>query len=208
MNLTAWLIGEDAESILNDLTAPGGRPRAEVWVPLDSTVETGPRLGRYQSAWAERTNDGEQWVDFALPADTILEAVGAQALAHPKSLTYGTALRSDVQTRDGVIMAKVPRFYFTVAVEWTLEQVGQDPLITKTGQETTSTTVADLNLKSSFRQDSGEPGLVIDERGPRLFQPDQCRYYNVSGFTSISRVLTEIRQLPPETPIRCAWCAT
>ena len=207
MNLTAWLIGDDTESILDDLTAPNGHPPAQIWVPLDATTETGSRLGRYRSAWAERTTDGEQWVDFAVPADTILEAVGAQALAHPKSVTYGSALLSDVQTRDGVLMAKVPRFFSTVATEWTLEQVGQDPLLTKLGKETTSTTVGELNLKGSFRKATGEPGLVSDHRGPQLFQRDQHRYYNVSGYTSTSRILTGIRQLPPETPIRCAWCA-
>ena len=69
-------------------------------------------------------------MDFALPADTILETIGAQAVAHPKALTYGT-LSSDVQTRDGALMAKVPRYFSTLATQWTLEQVGQDPLITR-----------------------------------------------------------------------------
>ncbi|HPJ19637.1 MAG TPA: hypothetical protein PK635_11005 [Actinomycetota bacterium] len=208
MPLTAWLIGDDTESILDDLTASGGHPRAQIWIPLESTTHTSsPQLRRYRSAWAHRTIDGEQWVDFALPADTILETIGAQALAHPKALTYGKALSSDVQTRDGALMAKVPRYFSTLATQWTLEQVGQDPLITRSGRETTCTTVGELDLKSSFRKGRGEPDLVIDHRGPRLLRRDKGRYYNVSGWKEPSRVMTEIRQLPPATPIRCAWCA-
>lgn len=208
MHLTAWLIGDDTESILDDLTAPNGYPPAQTWVPLDSTTNTtSPQLRRYRSAWAHRATDDEQWVDFAVPADTIRDTVGAQALAHPKSLTYGTALQSDVTTRDGVLMAKVPRFFATIATQWTLEQVGQDPLITRRGQETTSTTIGQLDLKASFRRDSSEPDLVIDHRGPRLLRRTQGRYYNVSGTKQTSRLMTELRQLPPETPIHCAWCA-
>jgi hypothetical protein len=208
MHLTAWLIGDDTESILDDLTASNGYPRAQIWLPLDSTTHTtSPQLRRYRSAWAHRTTDGEQWVDFAVPADTILETIGARALAFPKSLTYGKALLSDVQTRDGVLMAKVPRFFSAVATQWTFEQVGQDPLITRRGQETTWTTVGEIDLKASFRKNSSEPDLVIDHRGPRLLRREQGRYYNVSGWTQASRVITEIRQLPPATPIRCAWCA-
>lgn len=146
-------------------------------------------------------------MDFAVPADTILEAVGARALAHPKSLTYGTALSSDVQTRDGVLMAKVPRYFSTVAAQWTHQQVGQDPLITRSGRETTRTTIGQLDLPASFRKDSGEPGLVIDHRGPRLLQRDKGRYYNVASWVLTSRVVNEIGKLPPDTPIRCAWCA-
>ena len=208
MHLTAWLIGDDSQSILDDLTAPNGYPRAQIWVPLDSTTNTtSPQLRRYRSAWAHRTTEGEQWVDFAVPADTILATIGAQALAHPKSLTHGKALLSDVQTRDGVLMAKVPRYFSTVATQWTFEQVGQDPLITRRGKETTCTTVGELDLKTSFRRDNSEPQLVIDHRGPRLLQRDRGRYYNVSGWQDANRVMTEIRQLPSATPILCAWCA-
>lgn len=208
MHLTAWLIGDDTEGILDDLTAPDGYPRAQIWVPLDSTTNTtSPQLRRYRSAWAHRTTDGEQWVDFAVPADTIVEHIGARALAHPKSLTYGKALLSDVDTRDGVLMAKVPRYFSTVATQWTHQQVGQDPLITRRGKETMCTTVGELDLKASFRRHSSEPDLVIDHRGPRQLRPGKGRYYNVSGWKDASRVMTEIRQLPAHTPIRCAWCA-
>jgi hypothetical protein len=208
MSLTAWLIGDDTQSILDDLTAPDGYPRAQIWVPLDSrTNTTSPQLHRYRSAWAHRTTDGEQWVDFAVPADTILETIGARALAHPKSLTYGTALSSDVRTRDGVLMVKVPRYFSTVATQWTYQQVGQDPLITRRGKETTCTTVGELDLKNSFRRNNSQPDLIIDHRGPRQLSRGNGRYYNVSGWKGTSRVMTEIRQLPPATPIRCAWCA-
>ncbi|MBK6764722.1 MAG: hypothetical protein IPG68_16300 [Micrococcales bacterium] len=48
MHLTAWLIGDDSQSILDDLTAPDGDPRAQIWVPLDSTTNTtSPQLRRY-----------------------------------------------------------------------------------------------------------------------------------------------------------------
>jgi hypothetical protein len=208
MHLTAWLVGDDTERILDDLTAPDGYPRAQVWVPLDTTTGTAsPQLRKYRSAWAHRTTDGVQWVDFAVPADTILEAVGAQALARPKTMTHGRALRSDVRTRDDVLMAKVPRFFSTVATQWTFEQVGQDPLITRRGRETTTTTIGNLDLEASFRRDGGEPDLVIDHRGPLLFQRGRDRYYNVSGWKNTRRVLAEIRELPSDTPIRCAWCA-
>lgn len=208
MNLTAWLIGQNAESILDDLTAPDGRPPAHIWVPLDSGSNTKPaQLARYQSAWAQRVADDEQWVDFAVPADTILEFLGPQALARPKSLTHSTALLSDVQTRDGVRMVKVPRYFSTVTTQWTLEQVGQDPLITRHGQETMRTTLGELNLKGSFRRGESQPGLVIDDRGPRMLAGDKGRYYNVSGWTESNRLLTEIRKISPDTPIRCAWCA-
>ena len=93
------------------------------------------------------------------------------------------------------------------ALEGCREKSGQDPLITRRGKETTSTTIGQLNLKASFRRDSGEPDLVIDHRGPRLLRRTQGRYYNVSGTKQTSRLMTELRQLPPETPIHCAWCA-
>ena len=206
MSLTAWLIGDDTESILDDLTAPEGYPRAQLWVPLDPTTHpTG--LPKHRSAWVQRTTDGEQWVDFALPADTILESIGQQALAHPKALTYGTALQSDVQTRDGVLMVRVPRYFSTVGSQWTLDQNGQDPLITRRGRETTCTTIGELDLKASCRQDATEPDLVIDERGPRRLRRDKGRYYNVSSWVLANRVMNEIRKLPPGTTIRCAWCA-
>lgn len=109
MSLAAWLIGDDTQSILDDLTVPEGYPPAQIWVPLDSTIQTtSPQSRRYRSAWAHRTTDGEQSVGFAVPADTILETIGERALAHPESLTCGMALSSDVRTRDGVLMAKVP----------------------------------------------------------------------------------------------------
>ena len=207
MHLTAWLIGDDALSILDDLTAPDGYPRAQIWVPLDSTVRTKTaQLRRYRSAWAHRTTDGVEWVDFAVPADTIVEAIGEQALDHPKSLTHGTALLSDVQTREGVLMVKVPRYFGTVATQWTVEQVGQDPLITRRGRETTCATIGELDLKRSFRREGGEADLVIDHRGPRMLRSDRRRYYNVSGSRDAGRVLSEIRQLPADTPVRCAWC--
>lgn len=208
MTLTAWLIGDDTQSILDDLTAPGGYPRAHVWIPVDSTIQTSsPQLRRYQSAWAHRTTDTEQWVEIAVPADVILEAVGAWALAHPKSLSYSRALLSDVQTRDGALAARVPRYFRTIASQWTVEQVGQDPLITRRGRETTCATIGELDLKASFRRDQSQPDLVIDHRGPRLLKRSTGRYCNVSGWTNPSRIMTELRQLPPDTPIRSAWCA-
>ena len=128
MNLTAWLIGDKAESILNDLTAPDGYPPAQIWIPLDRTLHYATKqLPRYRSAWAHRTTGTEQWVDFAAAADTIAEAVGPHALANPRSITLGKALLSNVQTRDGILMAKVPRYFSTVATDWTFDQVGQDP---------------------------------------------------------------------------------
>jgi hypothetical protein len=165
------------------------------------------RLPNCRSAWAHRTAAGEQWVDFALPPHAILQAIGGQALAHPKSLTYGTALLSDVQTRDGVLTAKVPRYFSTIATQWTFEHVGQDPLITRRGTETTASTIGELDLKSSFRKDRSQPDLIIDHGGPRLLQQGTGRYYNVSGLKLASKVMAEIRQLPPDTGIRCAWCA-
>ena len=208
MSLTAWLIGDDTESILDDLTAPGGYPKAQTWVPLDETTPTTPlRLPNWQAAWVHRTGDGEQWVDFAVPAEVIQASLGAHALAFPKSLTYGTALTSDVRIREGALMARVPAYFSTVAAQWTLEHVGQDPLITRRGKETTCTTIGELDLKASFRQNSSEPDLVIDHRGPRRLQRGKSRYYNVSGWKSAAKVMTEIRQLPPTTTIRCAWCA-
>ena len=126
MNLTAWLIGDKAESILNDLTAPDGYPPAQIWIPLDRTLHYATKqLPRYRSAWAHRTTGTEQWVDFAAAADTIAEAVGPHALANPRSITLGKALLSNVQTRDGILMAKVPRYFSTVATDWTFDQVGQ-----------------------------------------------------------------------------------
>lgn len=208
MSLTAWLIGDDTESILDDLTAPNGYPNAQTWVPLNATMPTtSSRLPNCQAAWVHRTTDGEQWVDFAIPADVIQESLGAQALAFPKSLTYGSALASNVQTREGAFMARVPAYFSTVAAHWTVDQVGQDPLITRRGKETTCTTIGELDLKSSFRQNSSEPDLVIDHRGPRRLQRGKSRYYNVSGWKSAAKVMTEIRQLPTTTTIRCAWCA-
>src|SRR5690606_39715657 len=115
----------------------------QLWVPLGPTTHP-TSLPKLRSAWVQRTTDGEQWVDFALPADTILESIGPQALAHPKALTYGTALQSDVQTRDGVLMVRVPRYFSTVGSQWTLDQNGQDPLITRRGRETTCTTIGEL----------------------------------------------------------------
>jgi hypothetical protein len=104
-------------------------------------------------------------------------------------------------------MVKVPPYFSTVATQWTHQQVGQDPLITRRGKETTCTTVGELDLKASFRRDNSQPDLIIDHRGPRLLRRGKGRYYNVSGWKDASRVMTEIRQLPPATPIRCAWCA-
>lgn len=208
MHLTAWLIGEDAENTLNDLTAPDGYPPAEVWVPLEASFATPSRqLLKYRSAWAYRTACGEQWVDFAMAADTILDAVGPRALANPRSLTHGTALRSNVQERDGVLMVKVPRYFSTVATQWTVEQVGQDPLITQRGRETTWTTVGQLDLKATLGDRERVPGLVIDQNGPRLLRRKQNKYYNVSGMKDAQTIKTAIRKMPPDTPILCAWCA-
>jgi hypothetical protein len=60
MQLTAWLIGDGTESILDEVT--DGHPPAQVWVPLEaSDVDLEPSLRRFRSAWAHRTTDGEQW---------------------------------------------------------------------------------------------------------------------------------------------------
>ncbi len=209
MNLTAWLIGDSAEGILNDLTAPDGYPPAHIWVPLDLTHQYATaQLPKYRSAWASRTSGGEDWVDFAVPAETIAEVVGRNALANPRTVTLGRALASNVQDRDGTVMAKVPKYFSTVTTEWTFDPVGQHPLITKRGREVTWTPAGQLDLKASLGEPKRGPDLIIDDTGPRLIRRHVGKYYNVSGLKEASAVMTAIRRLTPDTPIRCAWCAT
>lgn len=207
MHLTAWLIGHDAEAIFENLIAHNGYPKAQVWVPLESTKEYATQMARYQSAWATRTTNGEQWIDFALPADVIKDAVGPDALAHPRTLTHGTALAKDVESRDGELMVMVPRYFSTVATQWSQQPVGQRPLVTKTGRETMWATLGQLDLKASFRRETNPPDLVVDEHGPRRRKANEDRYYNVSGLKEAGTVMTAIRKLPPDTPIRSVWCA-
>ena len=208
MNLTAWLIGDKAESILNELTAPDGYPPAEIWVPLDRTMEYATKaLPKYRSAWAHRTTNDEEWVDFAAAADTIIEAVGPHALANPRSVTIGKALLSNVQTRDGILMAKVPPYFSTVATEWTFDQVGQHPLISRSGRETAWTPIGRLDMKATLGNPKRGPDLIIDDNGPRMLRRHTRTYFNVSGMKEASSVMTAIRKLPPDTAIRSAWCA-
>ncbi|MCU0298173.1 MAG: hypothetical protein MUF33_06600 [Candidatus Nanopelagicales bacterium] len=204
MHRTAWLIGDVADSILDSLTAPAGYPPAEIWVPLESTAAAHPhRMPRYRSAWAFRTRGGEQWLEFALPADTIMEAVGPHALAYPGTLTHTKALASHTKTREGVFMAKVPRYFTTVATSWASSE--SQPLRLKGKREAAAATLGDLDLRNyTGHNHEIKPSLLIGPDGPLLLtrvHPNP-RFYNVSCFLSAGRVLSALRKLPPETSIR------
>lgn len=208
MYLTAWLIGDEAESILNDLMEPDGYPPAVTWVPLESAAPSpGTQMPQYRSAWGVRMTDGAQWIDYAIPPDTVAAYVGPQALVHPKTLATGRALVSNVELHQGEFMVKVPRYFGTFGTHWTYEQVGRNPLVTRAGEDTSITSMGALDLDKSFRAFGDEPPLLIDANGPQLFAWRRDTYYNASTSRSAREVLNDLTQLATDTPIRCAWCA-
>lgn len=208
MFLTAWLIGDGSESVLDGLTAEGGYPTAEVWVSLDS-IRAGhvSRLPTHRSAWATRTANGQEWVDFAIPAQTVIHDVGRHALIDPGTLAYGCALATNIEERDGALMVKVPRYFTTVGTAWTYQPLGPESLITMCGQPRVWTTVKHLNVRASM---SRHPDLLIEACGPRRLSPrsESHRpdyYYNAAGRTPQSSIERELGLLHPNTVIRCAW---
>lgn len=206
MYLNAWLIGDDSEHMLDDLIAPDARPRAKVWDPLNTSVESGPEdLPEFRSAFGYRYCDGQEWIDFAMAPRVVREWLGPQAMVHPKCLAVGKALCSNVQSHDGVIKVKVPRYFDTLGSAWTFEPVGRDPLVTLSGEETNETTVGNLDVERSFRRFMSEPVAIIDTFGPRLFSRRRDSYYNVDGMTEYSAVLESITQRSPNTVVRCVW---
>lgn len=202
---TAWLIGDHTDTVLNDLTAPDGYPPADIWISLDATAPNARhRMPRYRSAWAYRTTDGEEWLDFAIPADTIVSEIGPHALAHPKSLTQGKALVSNTQTRDGVLMVRVPRYFTTVATSWTYAEGTQKPLLLRHGGETFASTLGEMDLRRYTDYSNDGPDLIITESGPSLLsrrRAYQVTYYTVAGTRNFSRVISTLRKLPLDTPI-------
>lgn len=206
MYLNAWLIGDDHEHILDDLIAPDGIPPAKEWIPLDSSHPGAPpEMPGFRSAYGYRESDGVQWIDFAIPPSVIREWIGPRAMVDPRGLAYGKALRSNVETREGIQVVKVSRYFDTFGSAWTFEQVGRDPLITIDGEQTGQTTVGNLDLDRSFLWSSSEPVLIIDDVGPRLFSRRLGSYYNVMGMTKCTSVLESITSLSPDTPVRCVW---
>lgn len=204
---TAWIIGNVDDRVLEDLTAPDGYPPAQIWIPLESAAPTQRgRMPRYHSAWGYRTTDSEEWIDFAIPADTILEAIGPHALAFPKSLTQTAALASDVATRDGVLMVRAPRFFTTVATGWQFGEGEHKPLALKKMRQAFEGTLAELDLShytDHYYGDRDEPELIVTEDGPLLLSSThRATYYTVERLSSLSRVKTALRKLPPETVIR------
>ena len=206
MYLNAWLIRNDNEHVLDDLTAPDGRSRAMVWIPLKVTHESKTEvLPEFRSAFGYRHHDGEEWVDFAMPPQVVREWLGPQAIVHPKCLALGKASGSNVRTNDGIVEVKVPRYFDTLGSAWTFEPVGRDPLVTRSGEETNQTTVCDLDIDASFRHFMAEPVAIIDSSGPRVFARRRDSYYNVGEMTRSSTVLESIAQRSPDTVVRCVW---
>lgn len=208
MYLTAWLIGDDAEEHMNALTAPSGEPPAEKWLPLETQRHCTPGgLGEFRSAYAFRTGPGGQpWVDFAVPPEVVANALGPHALAPPRTLAQSGAPRTDLEKRAGIWMVKVPRFFSTFTTAWTFEMVGRDPLITRSGELTHSTTVSELAIEDSLRLFSAEPALLVDSAGPRLHTRRAHGYYNVGGTTRMDDVMNQIAGLPGDTTVTCIWC--
>lgn len=203
---TAWLIGDVPQTLLDDLTARDGYPPAEVWVPIDSIARNNRnQRPKYRSAWAYRTTDNRQWLDVALPAETIIEVIGPQALAHPKTLTQIAVLATNTETRDGVLTAKVPPYFTTVATSWTLTQGDQKPLALKRRAQAFTATVGDLDFRkySSYNTRENAPHLFIGPDGPLLLTDHDwgsARYYNVSGSKEASRVSLLSRSSRPRPP--------
>jgi hypothetical protein len=102
-------------------------------------------------------------------------------------------------------MVAVPRFLRTVASEWTEEPAERNLLITRTGLLTAGATVAQLEIRDSFRLYIGEPDLLVTANGPRQHDWRSRGYFNVGGLTPTEEVMAEIAALPADTTVTCVW---
>lgn len=201
MQQTAWLIGDDAEAIMNDLTAPNGYPPAQVWVPLDVTLAGhASRLPTFRSAWGTRTIAGEEWVDFEIPGATIAEAVGPEALVDPKTLAHGRALASNMRERDGILMVKVPRLFASVCTQWSYLTPGD--ITPSADEEAREWTVASLSAVHMWQPQM--PSLIIMGSVARRANDTGFDYFNAGGRTTQWALKQQLRELAPMTLIRRA----
>jgi len=189
------------------LTAPKDQPPAEKWLPLRDVDDGTGGLPRARSAYALRNGpSGEQWLDFAVPPAVVADSLGPKALTPPRTLAQGSAPSSALRKRDGIWTVKVPRFFCTITTGWTDEMVGRNPLITRSGAQTSRSTVGGLAIEESFRRFSNEPDLLVDSDGPRMHSWRRDGYYNVGGLTHTEDVMAHIASLPPDTSVTCIWC--
>lgn len=118
---------------------------------------------------------------------------------YPPSSFAGVA-RKHVVEIDGQWYAAVPRFFHTVGDHWSRIIASDRPaLVTISGQEVATTTVADMDLDASFKV--GGPSLVVGPEGP-VYHDTSWGSGDKEDSIARRRAVTEVLMtLPGDTPV-------
>lgn len=134
------------------------------------------------------------------PTAVLRGLLGPCALLREGETDSTGVARRHIAEIDGQWYAGVPRFFHTVGDHWSrLIQADRLALVTTSGQEVPTTTVADMDLEASLKL--GGPSLIVGSEGP-VYHDTSWGLIDEDGSIARRRAATEVLMtLPGETPV-------
>ena len=204
MHCQAIVFGENPARLMESLirTAQG---LDHVSVPLD-VADAGGRSGWHIIGSEHRQLPDQSaygygnWVHCVWPTAFLREHLGPHALLSDEMLTALEVPRDQVQKKDGQWWAKVPRYFRTIGVQWSIVYRSSRWQGHGSRDAADGATVSSLDLEHNLT--AHDPNLIVGPTGPVFYQDPE-----VEGRNVVRRRLEAtlpLMRLPPSTPVNLA----
>lgn len=181
MHCQALVFGENHETLMDSLMQTGARPPADVRIPLEVTTPSG------HSGWHTLNDQYKQfprgsvyeygsWVHCVWPTDFLRDHLGPHALLDEGALSGCEVSRSAVQKQDGAFWAKVPRFFRTIGVHWSVTRAASRWQGHNTKDAADGARVGTLDLEHNLV--THDPNLIVGPTGPVFYQAPQVEAHD------------------------------
>jgi hypothetical protein len=209
VHYNGWVFGHEVDRLMDSLTHPFGYSQPEVMIPMEIISDESVELPMWRSGWALVhpdpsvpiwSPDEEDFLTITWPTPVLRDLLGPCALLGKGHTESAGVARKHVVEIDGQWYAAVPRFFHTVGDHWSRIIASDRPaLVTISGQEVATTTVADMDLNASFKV--GGPSLVVGPEGP-VYHDTSWGSGDKEDSIARRRAVTEVLMtLPGDTPV-------